>query len=195
MVSNRKIIRFVLFVLLGFFASCGNDYAPKPRGYFRIKFPEKSYHTYQGACPFRFDYPAYAKIEQDTTSNAKPCWMDIAFPTFNARLHLSYYPVTSRKLLNELVEDARTFAFKHTVKATAIDEALIALPKENMHGILYTIEGNSASAAQFFLTDSTSHYLRGALYFHEKPRLDSIQPVVDFVREDIRVMINSMRWK
>jgi len=185
----------VFFILLGLAASCGNEYAPKPRGYFRIKFPEKEYHTYHAGCHFTFDYPTYAKIERDTSAQSRRCWMDVVFPSFNGRLHLSYYPVTSKKILNELIEDARTFAFKHTVKATSIDESLIFFPQENMHGILYTIEGNSASAAQFFLTDSVSHYIRGALYFHEKPRLDSIQPVLDFLREDINVMIKSMRWK
>ncbi|MFC6103656.1 gliding motility lipoprotein GldD [Olivibacter domesticus] len=186
---------FIFLLLTGLAVSCANDYAPKPRGYFRIKLPPKQYNIYNGACSFAFEYPKYAKIEIDTAPNAKPCWMDIVFPTFNARLHLSYYKITSETALNALVEDAHTFAFKHTVKATAIDEALISMPDHHMYGILYSIQGNSASSSQFFLTDSSRNYLRGALYFNEKPQTDSIQPVLDFLKEDIYAMIKSARWK
>lgn len=193
--TAKGIILVIYVLLLGLFSSCGNDYAPKPRGYFRIKFPEKKYQSFNGTCPFRFDYPNYATIEADTSTSARPCWMDVVFPLYNARIHLSYYPISTRKVFNELVEDARTFAFKHTVKATAIDESIIAFPEERVYGILYSIEGNSASSVQFFVTDSAKNYVRGALYFHEKPRLDSIQPVLDFLKQDIRVMIKSIKWR
>ncbi len=127
--------------------------------------------------------------------DAKPCWLDIAYPEFNGRIHLSYQAVSSRQQFNRLVEDARTFAFKHTVKATAIDEGVISYPESNVYGVYYSIDGNTASSVQFFLTDSTKNYLRGALYFNEQPRLDSIQPVLDFVKKDIDVMIKSFKWK
>lgn len=182
-------------MLLGIGSACSNHYAPKPRGYFRIKLPDKTYQTYRGGCPFTFDYPTYAALERDTIGNAHPCWMNVVYPLFNARIYLSYYPITSKQIFNELVEDARTFAFKHTVKATAIDEALITDDEQAVYGVLYSIEGNTASATQFFVTDSASKYLRGALYFHEKPRRDSIQPVLDFINRDIQVMIRTMRWK
>ncbi|WP_423146500.1 gliding motility lipoprotein GldD [Rubrolithibacter danxiaensis] len=193
---KNKLLYFlvpVLFMLME--TSCGNDYSPKPRGYFRIKLPEKAYQKYDSSCPYSFDYPVYAKIVPDSAKDAKPCWIDVVFPEFNGRVHLSYQPVTSKKVLDELTEDARTFAFKHTVKATSIDEGKITYPDRKVYGIYYTIEGNTASSVQFFLTDSTRHYLRGALYFNEEPRIDSIQPVLDFVKKDINVMIKSFNWK
>lgn len=171
------------------------DYTPKPRGFFRIDFPAKSYQTYQADCPYTFDYPVYAAIEPDKNREAKPCWINVQFPQFKGTLHLSYQPISSKKTFDELIEDAHTFAFKHTVKATAIDEGVISYPANHIHGIYYTIDGNAASSVQFFLTDSTKHYLRGALYFNEEPRLDSIQPVLDFVKQDVDVLIKSLRWK
>ncbi|HEY1025804.1 MAG TPA: gliding motility lipoprotein GldD [Sphingobacteriaceae bacterium] len=192
-------MRQALFFLFSFsfllFACGGNDYAPKPRGYHRIDFPVKSYRPYQGDCPYTFDYPEYGKIIPDSSKEARPCWFDISFSQFNGRIHLSYQPVTSQKVFNQLVEDARTFAFKHTVKATAIDEAIISYPEKKVYGVYYSIDGNTASSIQFFLTDSTRNYVRGALYFHEQPRLDSIQPVLNFLRKDIDVMIRSFEWK
>lgn len=187
----------LLVVVLLLFAACGgnHDYSPKPRGYFRIKLPKKEYQDYTAGCPYTFTYPKYAIIEPDLSRNAKPCWVNMQFPQFNATLHLSYQPVTSKKEYNQLVEDARTFAFKHTVKATSIDEGIIAYPERKVYGIYYTIDGNSASSVQFFLTDSTKNYLRGALYFNSEPKLDSIQPALNFVKKDLEVLIKSLKWK
>jgi len=186
----------VVFIAL-FFAACnGNhDYSPKPRGYYRIVFPKKEYQKYDAGCPFTFMYPKYAVIEPDKSVDAKPCWLNMQFPQFNGTLHLSYQPITSKKEYDELIEDARTFAFKHTVKATSIDQGLIRIPERNLYGIYYTIDGNAASSAQFFLTDSVHNYIRGALYFNTEPRLDSIQPVLDFVKKDVNMMIKTFRWK
>lgn len=187
---------FTCFILLSFFSlCCANDYTPKPRAYYRIDFPEKKYQTYAGECPYSFDFPIYAKVEADSTAGAKPCWLNIHFTRFNGRIHLSYHSISSKTEFNQLTEDARTFAFKHTPKATAIDEGFISYPEQRVYGIYYSISGNTASSIQFFLTDSTKNYLRGALYFNETPRIDSIQPVLDFVKEDIDLMIKSFKWK
>ncbi|MFN8406340.1 MAG: gliding motility lipoprotein GldD [Sphingobacteriaceae bacterium] len=189
-----RISPIIGLLLLGL-TSCTSNYTPKPRGYFRINFPQKNYQTYQGECPYTFDYPNYARIVPDSAGAIKPCWIDVNFPGMNGKIHLSYQAISSKKMFNELVEDARTFAFKHTSKATAIDEGIIAYPKKKVFGVLYSIDGNTASSVQFFLTDSTKNYLRGALYFHERPRLDSIQPVLDFIKKDINVMIKTFHWK
>lgn len=177
-------------------AACNNEsYAPKPRGYFQIKFPKKEYLSYNNGCPFTFDYPKYANIQPDKERDAGTCWNNLNFPQFNARLHLTYYDVSSQKEYYGLVEDARTLAFKHTVKANAIDQKLINYPEKKLYGIYYAIEGNTASSVQFFLTDSAKHYFRGALYFNERPQYDSIAPVVSFIKQDIDRMITTFNWK
>lgn len=177
-------------------AACTNEsYSPKPRGYFQISFPKKEYQSYHTGCPFTFDYPTYAKIGPDQERDAGNCWNNLNFPRFNARLHLTYYDVSSAKEYYGLVEDARTLAFKHTVKANAIDQKLINFPERKVYGVYYAIEGNTASSVQFFLTDSAKHYFRGALYFNERPQYDSIAPVVSFIKKDIDRMIDTFRWK
>lgn len=191
-----KTILFLFpFLLLYACGSGSKDYSPKPRGYFRIDFPKKTYKTYNGSGPYSFDFPEYAAISKDNTPHADPRWINIDYPQFNGKLHLSYYDIHSPAQFNQLVEDSRTLAFKHTVKATGIDEARIAYPEKSVYGLYYTIEGNTASSAQFFLTDSNKHYLRAALYFDEVPRIDSIQPVLEFVKQDLKVFIKSFRWK
>ena len=194
-ISVRYILALVLSLLI--LASCNNnhDYAPKPRGYFRIVFPKKEYQQYTAGCPFTFVYPKYAFIEPDKNPDAKPCWLNMQFPQFNGTLHLSYEHILSPKEFNALIEDAHKLSFKHTVKATGIDEGVIAYPDRKVYGIYYTIDGNAASSVQFYLTDSTKNYIRGALYFNNVPRLDSIQPVLTFVKQDVDLMIKSFRWK
>ncbi|WP_285009997.1 gliding motility lipoprotein GldD [Pedobacter faecalis] len=188
----RRIGRTLVVIIL--FASCwGEDYSPKPRGYFNIEFPKKQYRQFDQGCAFTFDYPVYGSVEAD--SRDRPCWYNLVFSRFNGRLHLTYYDVTSKAEFESLAEDARTFAFKHTVKANAIDQKLINYPDKRVYGIYYAIEGNTASSIQFFLTDSAKHYFRGALYFSERPQFDSIQPVVEFIRVDIDRLIETFKWK
>lgn len=176
--------------------ACNNEtYVPKPKGYFKIDFPKKVYQSYQQGCAFSFDYPKYAKIIPDQEKDAGDCWNNLSFPQFNARLHLTYYSISSKKEFEGLVEDARTLAFKHTVKANAIDQKLINFPDKKVYGVYYEIEGNTASSVQFYLTDSARHYFRGALYFNERPQYDSIAPVVSFIKKDIDRLINTFHWK
>jgi len=194
--ASLKQITVFIAILLSFSACNGNhDYSPKPRGYHRIIFPKKDYRQYTASCPFTFVYPKYAYIEPDKKADAKPCWLNMQFPEFNGTLHLSYQPILSKKEFNEMVEDAHKLSFKHTVKATSIDEGVINYPEQKVYGIYYTIDGNAASSVQFYLTDSAKNYMRGALYFNTEPRLDSIQPVLTFVKQDVNVLIKSFRWK
>lgn len=188
---------YFLFAVVLLWACGGREQAsmPKPRGYFRIDLPNKQYQTYNEQPPFTFQYPTYAKVEQDSSKGAKKFWKNIVFPEFRARIHLSYQAIKGKQELKELLEDAHTFAFKHTIKAEAIDEAAIEDKERNMHGVYYIIDGNAASWLQFYLTDSTHHYLRGALYFWDKPRQDSIKPVLEFLKKDVNQLIKTIKWK
>ncbi|ADY53572.1 protein involved in gliding motility GldD [Pseudopedobacter saltans DSM 12145] len=187
---------YIICVFLGLVSCSDNgNYAPKPRGYFRIDFPEKSYREFSSDAPYTFEYPVYAEMYPDSSKDSRKNWYNLAFPGFNARLHISYYSFNNEKELEELTEDSRKLAFKHTVKATGIDEALIKNKEKKVYGVYYTIEGNTASLLQFYLTDSIKNYLRGALYFNEKPKFDSIQPVETFIRKDLDKMISTFKWK
>ncbi|OCX50987.1 gliding motility lipoprotein GldD [Mucilaginibacter sp. PPCGB 2223] len=192
----RNLVFIVSWIFL--LSACGgnHDYSPKPRGYFRIPFPPKAYQTFDTAgCPFTFLYPKYAHIEPDHHKGAKPCWLNVKFPQFNGTLHLTYEHLSPAVRLDTLTEHAHKYAFKNTIKATSIDEGAIYYPDRKLYGIYYTIDGNAASSAQFYFTDSTKNYLRAALYFYNEPRIDSIQPVLNFIKKDMNVMIGSFRWK
>jgi len=195
-VMKLKQLICLPFVLLLFLTACQNhDYSPKPKAYFRIVFPEKNYTAFIEPVPFSFNYPTYAIIEQDKSRDARKDWYNLHFKQFNGFLHLTYYDVSGKGEYNEMVEDARKLAFKHTIKASAIDQKVINYPDRKVYGVYYAIEGNTASSVQFFLTDSAKHYFRGALYFNERPQYDSIAPVINFIKKDIDTLISTFRWK
>lgn len=189
----KKILSLIFISIV--LVSCQSDYSPKPRGYYRIELPKKSYVNYINTCGFSFDVPSYAAVVNDSSADAQECWKNIVYKGLNGRLHLSYYPITTQKMFGELIEDSRRLVFKHTVKADGINESRIDNPKTHVHGLYYDIEGNAASSIQFFVTDSTKHFLRGALYFYAPPQADSIKPVLDFVRKDVERMLATFRWK
>lgn len=191
-----KIKQNILIVLtISFtFLSCGGDtFTPKPKGYFRIDLPKKEYHAIEKDCPFVFETPNYTSLRQDANRPEMSCWFDIVFDNLNASIYLSYKPVDDN--LNQYLEDSRSLAFKHTVKAFDIEQQKVSFPDKRVWGLIYSIEGNAASAYQFHLTDSTSHFLRGSLYFNNMPNQDSIQPVLDFIKEDITHIFETFEWK
>jgi gliding motility-associated lipoprotein GldD len=189
----KYFFAFVLIMLLA--SSCDNNYVPKPRGYFRIDIPEKNYVPFDSAgFPFVFQRPEYAVYKADAENPGEPYWMDLFFIPFNASLHLSYKKVENN--LDVFLEDSHTFVNKHIPKATAIEEKLYINHPEKVYGLVYTILGNdAASPLQFYLTDSTKHFMRGAVYFNFKPDNDSLKPVIDRITEDVSRMIETFEWR
>lgn len=189
--SKIAFISFLLVLLVGV-AACRKHYTPKPKGYPRIDLPAHAYASYRSDCSFRFDLPIYATIAHDSSRLAEPCWLNIDYPSLRARIHLSYKDVNHN--LGKLMEDSRNFVYSHVSKADAIDETLLNFPKHKVYGILYDLSGNAASSLQFVVTDSTHHFMRGALYFYMEPNYDSLAPAIVFIRADMMRLIESLEW-
>ena|SRR5690554_6359323 len=187
-----KIKVVLAVVLLSVLASCGNENVPRPTGYFRIDLPVKEYRTIDSIpFAFQFELPQYAHPNLERTKKDSNLF-NIDFAKYNARIHMSYLKVDSN--INQLSEEARALVYKHVVKAQDIREELIINPEEKVYGTFYHIEGNAASGSQFYLTDSSRHFVRGALYFNVEPNYDSIAPVQQFIKADIERMIESFKW-
>ncbi|TCJ14611.1 hypothetical protein EPD60_08490 [Flaviaesturariibacter flavus] len=180
-------------------AACNSDYTVKPRGYFRIELPKKEYVRFdQPGFPYTFEYPKYGQVVRDTLFfdelAENPYWLNIDFPQFGGRIHLSYKEI-GRNKFDSLVADAYELSYKqHTYKASAIDHKPFVSPN-GIEGVFITLRGNTATGTQFFLTDSTRHFLRGALYFNATPNEDSLKPVSDFLRQDVEHLINTLQWR
>ena len=194
-ISSKKA--FYLFVLL-LASSCNSDYTAKPKGYFKIDFPVKKYQVFdKPGYPYSFEYPEYATIIKDSAffgdATENPWWININFPQFGGTIHVSYKEIGPNKF-DKLVNDAFVMTNKHTIKAYSIDDSLMVTPN-NIHGVFFKVGGNVATANQFFLTDTTKHFLRGALYFDATPNEDSLGIVNRFVLDDMKHLINTFKWK
>lgn len=192
------IIFFVSFLML---IACKTNYTPKRSGYFRIDFPEKrSLVTYESnQCPFAFEYSNLGVIEQDVNDmnemHEHPCWFNIYFKDYGTKIYLSYTSISSNNTLEKLIKDSYTLTFKHTIRADYIDETIIKGKNKNVNGMLYDVGGNAASGVQFYVTDSTHHFLRGSLYFNTAPNIDSLAPAIEYFRNDVLLLIETLRWK
>ena len=185
----------ISLLAVGFLCACSNDYTPKPRGYFRIDLPTKSYKSFDSTgFPYSFDYPGYASVLPDKGRVTEPYWVNMVVPNLKATIYLSYKSLKGEKL-SALLEDSHMLLYKQSVKAESIEESEISIPERKIYGLLFDVGGNAASPVQFYITDSTNHFLRGALYFYASPNKDSLAPVVSFMREDILKMIDSFHWK
>ena len=175
-------------------AAC-SDSVPKPRGYFRIELPEKTYATYSHEqFPCQFDYAENVSNVQLSGSNQDSAWINIVYPNYKAKIYCTYRSLDGN--FQQLSEDSRNLVYKpHTVKADAITEQVYLNDEHKVYGVLYELKGNTASNIQFVMSDSTKHFLRGALYFNVNPNKDSLSPVVDYIREDIIRLVESLEWK
>ncbi len=191
----------LLTLLLIFLASCGDELpTPKPHAFPRVDFPVRNFVAFdQDFCAFSFQYPDYARVVQDTAffeeRPAHPCWFDLYIPSFDGRIHFTYYPLNGTpEDWEKHRDDAFEMAGYHNKRANYIDEVRIANP-QGVHGMAFDLRGPAASPFQFFLSDSTSHFLRAALYFNTQARPDSLAPITEFVEDDILRVLESFRWE
>ena len=184
---------FIAFTLLFTLAGCRN-YTPKPKAYPRIDYPEKAYAPITTDCPFTFEIPTYSKLLPYTYED-RPCWFNLSYTPFNATLHTSYVSFKTVADLDSLAEDSYKLAFKHISKADEIIEREISDSTKGIYGMVYDLEGKTATPLNFFLTDGKKHFFRGSFYFNEKTKLDSVQPIYEFLNEDILHSIKTFAFK
>jgi gliding motility-associated lipoprotein GldD len=198
----KKLFFFFLFPVSCFlyFISCNSTYtAGKKKGYFKIDFPEKKYQIFdQPGYPYTFEYPLYAQVSKDSTffeDKAGDWWINIDVPQLGGRIYISYKEIGTLNKFDSLRNDAYKMATQqHITISTGISDSLMNTPN-GVGGLYYSLEGNTATANQFYLTDTTKHFLRGALYFDATPNADSLGIVNDFLKKDLLHLINTLKWK
>ena len=181
------------------FTSCrqkseNSDFVPKPKGYNRIDLPVVQYRQMTENHPFSFQYSTQAVLKPDTVRWAEPHWMYVYYPKLDAMIQLTYKPLGGDKnKMSKLIDDAYKLASKHNQKANSIQGLAIKIPSGN--AMLMELEGEVPTYLQFYTTDSTKHYLRGALYFNTALKSDSLAPVIDYLKKDVIKMLNTLEWK
>jgi len=187
---------FILFSFVLIFSSCDTDLTPKPRGYYRIDLPQKNYTLFDSVYPYIFEYPTYARISPRIDSRSEPYWINIIFPNLNGEINVSFKKINTKDDLKRFINDSFEFTSKHVQKASSINEIIIRNDSLKVYGMLYDIQGiETASSCQFYMTDSTKNFFRGALYFNTRPNNDSLAPVIEFLKADINHLISTFKWK
>lgn len=189
---KNKIFFCILIVSLSY--AC-TEYMPKPKGYFRIDLKEKEYKSFhREGFPCSFDYADNVSFVKTSDLNSDSVWVDIIYPQYNARVYGTYRKVEGN--FEQLSEESYKLVYQpHSSKAESIIPSFYTNDDHRVYGMLYELKGNTASNIQFAMSDSTHHFLRGALYFNANPNKDSIAPVVDYIKEDIINLINTLEWK
>lgn len=188
-----------LLIIISILISCQQRFTPKPIGYLRFDFDNKSLKKFnvknqkklqENNISFSFLTSDY--FNMSLQQKEADTWINLEYSKHNATIHLTHTLI--KKNLSQLIEDTRSMAYKHTIKADAITEKKYSNNNTLAFGTLYNIEGRTASSVQFYLTDSTKHFLRGSLYFYCPPNQDSLRPVINFIREDIITIMETIQW-
>lgn len=196
-------MKLIHYLIVGFsaltLAACGSsssdNYIPKPKGFPRLDLPTPNYKPLEPTHPYQFEYNSVARILPDTFARSEPDWIFINYPAFNASVQLTYKPVKNDvNRLRAMLDDSYKLATRHNVKASAIEEKKIRL-KSGLEASVIDLSGDVPSQVQFITTDSTTHFLRGALYFNTATENDSLQPVIQYIRKDIMHLLNTLKWR
>ena len=174
--------------------ACQQDFTPKPLGYNRLHLPAASYRPLADSLPYSFEYSVHARLLDDTSSISERYWIEIYYPDIKANVHITYKQVRDKKVLKEFLDDAYTLTSKHQIKAYAINEVISTTPSGKT-AVIAELEGEVPSQFQFTVTDSTSNFMRGALYFNTKVANDSLAPAIEYMKKDIMHIINTLQWK
>ena len=190
---NKHII--ILLGCIAILTSCGKTPQPKPYSYFRIDLPEHEYVVSTDLGPYSIEKSTHCHPDKSDNAHATDAdeWINLVYPSINAKIHLSYKRI-NKSTFQQVTEECHSLAYKHTVRADAIQESYYSNDTTRVYGILYEMKGNAASPAQFYVTDSVHNFLRGSLYFNHTPNADSIAPAANYVLQDMIHMIETLKW-
>lgn len=187
--------RLIILGLLLVFIGCEEHYLPKPKGYNRLELPPHQFINLPDSFPYSFKISTAAKILPDSSWMAERYWMNIYYPGITGNIQLTYKNLKNdEKFLRELVDDSYMLTAKHQIKAYSIEETILITPSGKT-AVVLELEGEVPSQFQFFITDSTNNFLRGALYFRTSTKNDSLAPAIEYLKIDVMHLINTLEWK
>lgn len=160
---------------------------PKPKAQIRLEYPQGELATLETS-NFSINYNQLAIPKQN-----KNLAYTLEYPEMKGAIFLSYKSLNND--LDKLTQDAKRLSYEHAIKAHNIVEQPFLNPDAKVYGSLFEVQGDAASQTQFFVTDSTTHFLTGSVYFYSKPNYDSILPAAAYLQNDIRNIMETLRWK
>ncbi|WP_339607211.1 gliding motility lipoprotein GldD [uncultured Roseivirga sp.] len=194
---KKSIQKLLLLSFVSFFgfSACEQSYLPKPKAYNRIDLPESEYQVLPDTFPYHFFYSKYAELSRDTFPKSGRYYINLFYPNYDAVIQITYKDLKKpENNMEELLTEAFNLTMEHNKKAYSIKESIISIQNQQVASIA-ELSGEVPSQFQFFTTDSTTHFFRGALYFNTANKNDSLRPIIDFIKKDAIEMLNTLEWK
>jgi gliding motility-associated lipoprotein GldD len=189
----KHLVRLSSLLTVLILFSCNQDVIPKPKAVLKLEYPKARYKAYLSDCPFSFDSNSSAEVEKPK-GKVNYCGINLSYSGLKGKIHITYQAVDDN-LLTELIKDAQNLTQEHTKVAEGIKPSQFENIKHNTYGMVYEVEGDAATPVQFYVTDNKKHFLRGAVYFSVKPNYDSILPAAHYLKKDVLVLMESLKWK
>ena len=177
----------LLLAALLIFIGCNEEPLPKPKAMLRLEYPNTEYSLLDTKY-FQFKKNLLSNFEQKN-KNA----LTLDYPTIKGSLFITYKEVDNN--IDKLLMDAQRLSIEHSAKAEGILPHPFVNEEDKVYGMYFEVIGDAASQAQFYVTDSTKHFITGSLYFYTKPNYDSIYPAASYLQNDIKKFMESLRWK
>jgi gliding motility-associated lipoprotein GldD len=185
----QKLWGLGLLMLAGVLSTaCHEETVPKPKAFLRLDYTIGDYKPYNSDCPYIFTYNETARVK-----DKGQCNFSIEYPKMKATIYLTYKPVNNN--LEKLLHDAEELTYKHVIKADNINSQPFMNPNSKVYGMFSQVGGDAATNAQFYVTDSTRHFLTGSMYFYAKPNFDSVMPAASYIKEDMKNLMETIVWK
>jgi len=185
---NLSLI-FVIIVSLSLASCDDSDAIPKPKAFLNLNYTDPTYTTIDSNCPYTFEISNHA-----TYNFNEKCWVNLSYPKLKASVNITYRKIENN--FKELLRESEKLTYNHAIKADLISApSLYDNFKNKTYGSLSEVTGNAASPLQFHITDSTRHFITGAVYFKVQPNYDSILPAIKYIEKDIKHIMETMKWK
>ena len=191
----KKNTLVVVVVLLFVFSSCGDNemHIPKPPTYLKLELPNHDYVRYSNDCPYEFDVSKMFNVKDVFNDSVKSCHKEIELGELNGVINFSFIDMVES--LSMYVNYSNDKVDEHKIKAVEILDTRIIREKDSVFGTFFELKGDVATHFQFYLTDSTSRFVSGVVYFNSVPNYDSLKPSIDYLRVDLLKIINTFNWK
>ncbi len=193
----KSLLNLFIFSLL--IVSCSSessDFVPKPKGFNHIDLPAHEYTKFkEEGFPYTFEISKHAIPENDSVLvEKKKFYKTISYPKLGYKIHITYKDIKQNEdTLRSYIAEGYKLRDGHDKKAYGFNEQYA----QNANGdnvAIFEIEGNVPSQYQFMLHDSTDNFMRGVLYFPIATKNDSLAPVIQYAKEDIQHLINTVEW-
>ena len=139
------------------------------------------------------DFSTHSRVEADSFNLGEKEWINLNYKEFGAKVHLTYKKIDQSTDFKTLSNDAFNLTAKHQIKAYGIEEAILLTPNGYV-AVVAELSGEVPTQFQFFVTDSTSNFLRGAVYFNSALKNDSLAPIIEYIKLDMAHLINSVNF-